>query len=234
MWRNLTRTYGKLGAALVLAGGLAASPVAAQQNQPGWQGWYAAALLGYAWTDIAFAIPPNNFSETLNGFTGGVAGGANAHVSEDVIIGFEADITFGDVMDDMSLARHKVSLVGRLGVLVTPSTLVFGVAGLAGGQYEAKVAVTTTSSTIVFVDEEIPVTITTTTTGNAERDKRLWGYTLGGGFETEITAFAVPARLGLEYRYTDFREWDFVALGQAFSIDPDVQEVRARLIVPIN
>ncbi len=235
MWGTFSgRTSGFLGI-LVLFAALAGGRANAQQPLPDWEGWYAGGLLGYAWTHVNIAMPPVSSSDTYEGVTGGIMGGFNAQLSDTTIVGFEADITFADLMGGMSLARHKVSLVGRVGYLPTPTLLLFAVAGIAGGQYEAKVSATGTSITFVFDDEsETLIPVATTTTQPVERDKRLWGFTVGGGFETELNGFSFPARLGLEYRYTDFETWNFVALGQAFSIDPQVHEIRARFIVPIN
>jgi len=211
----------------------AAGTAYAQEQTPSWQGWYVGGIVGGAWTDVDIAIPPSTFSERYNGIAGGALAGYNFSITDTIIAGLETDITFADLVSDISLARHKVSFLGRLGVLVRPSTLVFAVGGLAGGQYEAEVTATGTTMTLNF-DDEVQQVVTTTVTTGRKLDKRLWGYTLGGGFEREVTAFARPVRFGMEYRYTNFEQWNFSVAGQGFSIDPEVQEVRFRFSVPIN
>lgn len=206
-------------------------PARAQETGARWDGWYAGAVVGVAWTDVDLAVGSAISSDSYSSIVGGATGGFNV-VNGNILTGIEADITFADLTSGMSLARHKVSLVGRGGILITSTTLLFAVAGVAGGQYEAEVTTTTTTMTIGFDEEETPIVITSTTTGRTEADKRLWDYTLGAGIETEMNGFAVPVRIGIEYRYTDFEGWNFLASGQAISIDPTVQEVSARLVFP--
>jgi hypothetical protein len=111
----------------------------------------------------------------------------------------------------------------------------YGLAGLACGRYEAHVTVTNTVTTIVFIPEfEIEVPVTTTTTASTSAAGRLWGLVLGFGIETEDMMFDWPVRWGLEYRFTNFETWRFAALGQDFVINPDVHEIRLRLVVPFN
>ncbi len=223
--------------ALVVGLTLTSTAVKAQVLPTQWQGWYAGGILGFAWTDVDLGIASEKSSDSYNSVTGGVLGGYNFQLSDTIIFGLESDITFADLSGSVSLARHKVSFLGRIGALVTPTTLMFVSTGLAGGQYEAEVTVTDSNTVTMVVGEgegRQQTTTTTTTTGRAERDKRLWGLTIGGGFETELNVFAFPVRWGLEYRYTDFEKWNFTALGQSFSIEPEVQEVRVRFVVPLN
>lgn len=218
-------------AACVIA---ASTPARAQAPPANWQGWYFGGVLGWATTEVDSAVDGARFSDDYTAITGGPLAGYNFAITNAIIAGLETDITFADLAGDTSLARHKASFVGRLGFLATPSLLVFGVVGLAGGQYEADITASTSSVTFVLNDEEQLVPVVSTSTARVNKDKRLWGLTLGGGFETSINAFAFPIRLGVEYRYTDFEQWNFVAVGHAFSIEPEVHEVRFRLIVPIN
>ncbi len=213
---------------------LSAAPAHAQQPPTSWEGWYAGGIVGVAWTGVDAAVDTTPSSGTFNAIVGGGVAGYNFQITDEIIAGLETDITFADLSGGFALARHKVSFVGRLGFLATPSLLIFGVAGLAGGQYNADITVTTTSVTMDFNDNEEIVTIVSTSSAQVEKDERLWGFTIGGGFETETNAFAIPVRFGAEYRYTDFQEWNFVAAGHAFAMEPKVQEIRFRLIIPIN
>jgi opacity protein-like surface antigen len=148
-------------------------------------------------------------------------------VTDRHLVGLEADLTFNDITGNIAMARHKASLLGRIGRFHSPSMLFFAVAGLSGGQYKAKV--TTTSVTF---DQQSESTITVTTGSN--RNKRLWGYTIGAGFEREGVIRNRDIRWGMEYRFTDFQDWDFTVAGQAFNIDPEVHELRFRFVVPFQ
>ncbi len=229
--RSLTRAIGVISLLTVMA--LPGAQAVSQGATDHWLGWYAGGALGISWTDVDIAIPPNTFSETYEGFTGGVVGGHNSYVTDRHLVGVEADLTFNDVMGGIALARHKVSLLGRIGRFRTPSMLLFAVAGISGGQYKAKVTATNTVLTLNF-DDEVPVVVATTTTTNTKRNKRLFGLTVGAGFERDGTIRGRDIRWGMEYRFTDFQEWNFTAGGQAFSIDPEVHEMRFRIVVPFQ
>lgn len=140
---------------LLIGSGLAATSAHAQSANDHWLGWYAGGTLGISWTDVDIAIPPNSFSDTFSGFTGGVVAGNNSYVTDRHLVGLEADITFSDLMGGFTLARHKVSLLARVGRFRSPSMLFFAVAGLAGGQYKAKVTTTATTTQVTF-DSESP------------------------------------------------------------------------------
>ncbi len=219
---------------LLIGSGLAVTSAQAQGATDQWLGWYAGGTAGISWTDVDIAIPPSTFSEIYTGFTGGVVGGNNVWVTDRHLVGLEADITFNDVMGGVVLARHKASLLVRVGRFRSPSMLFFAVAGLAGGQYKAKVTTTNTTIQLVFDDEEGFNLVTTTTTGRTTRNKRLLGYTLGAGFEREGTLRGRDIRWGMEYRFTDFQEWNFTAAGQSFTINPEVHELRFRITVPFQ
>jgi outer membrane immunogenic protein len=226
MWgRGFTRMIGIVS--LLAGSSLPGTQAVAQGATDHWLGWYAGGTLGISWTDVDIAIPPSKFSDTYTGFTGGVVAGYNAYVTDRHLVGLEADLTFNDITGNIAMARHKASLLGRIGRFHSPSMLFFAVAGLSGGQYKAKV--TTTSVTF---DQQSESTITVTTGSN--RNKRLWGYTIGAGFEREGTIRNRDIRWGMEYRFTDFQDWDFTVAGQAFNIDPEVHELRFRFVVPFQ
>lgn len=206
----------------------------AQGTTDHWLGWYGGGTVGIAWTDVDIRVPPDRFSDSYEGFTGGLIGGYNAYVTDRRLVGVEADITFSDVMGGFTLSRHKASLLARVGRFRTPSLLLFGVAGLTGGQYKAKVTTTATTTQVIFDDEEEFTLITTTTTNATKRNKRLWGYTVGAGFEREGQLNGRNIRWGMEYRFTDFEDCDFSFQGQKFSFDPEVHELRFRLVMPLQ
>jgi len=223
-------------AALLLGLALAGGGAQAQQRPISpWQGWYAGALVGVSWTHVDVTVPPSAFSANHSGIIGGAFLGFNQHLTETIIAALEGDVTFGDFGGDFALDRYKCSLVGHLGKLILPATQIYGLAGLACGHFTASVSVTNSVMTFVFDPEtESVITVTTITAGQADVAKTLWGFVLGVGIETEDKLLHWPVRWGLEYRYTNFQTWNFTALGQAFSVNPDVQDIRLRLIVPFN
>ena len=233
MWgRGFTRMIGIVS--LLAGSSLPGTQAVAQGATDHWLGWYAGGTLGISWTDVDLAIPPSKFSETYTGFTGGIVAGNNAYVTDRHLVGLEADITFNDVMGGFTLTRHKVSLLARVGRFRSPSMLFFAVAGLSGGQYRAEVTATSSTTMRVEVDEEVFQNVTTTLATSSNRNKRLWGYTIGAGFEREGTIRGRDIRWGMEYRFTDFEDWNFTVAGQAFNIDPEVHELRFRLVVPFQ
>ena len=122
MWgRGFTRMIGIVS--LLAGSSLPGTQAVAQDATDHWLGWYAGGALGVSWTDVDIAIPPSKFSDTYTGFTGGVVAGNNAYVTDRHLVGLEADLTFNDVMGGFTLARHKVSLLGRVGRFRSPSML---------------------------------------------------------------------------------------------------------------
>lgn len=214
------------------AGTLPMADAAAQEAPPRWQGFYAGGVLGYSWTDVDIAAPPEFFSSSYGGVSGGPLAGWNQLLPNSLLVGLEAEIVFADLLDDRSTSRYKASLVGRIGQLVTPRTLVFGIFGVAFAQYTVDVGVTQTN-TMFIDDNEVQFTINNTTTFSIKDSEVLQGWTLGGGFESQRVWFDHPVRIGAEYRYTDFETWRFSDQGQTFAIEPEVQEVRLRLVIPI-
>ncbi len=91
--------------------------------------------------------------------------------------------------------------------------LLFTVAGISSGQFKAKVSISNTVLALNF-DDEVTVVIATTTTTNTKRNKRLFGLTVGAGFEREGTIRGRDIRWGMEYSFTDFEEWNFTAGGR--------------------
>lgn len=110
---RLTRAIGVIS--LLTGLGLPRWQAAAQGVTDHWLGWYAGGTLGFSWTDVDIAIPPNTFSDTYEGVTGGIVGGHNSYLTDRYRVGLKTDLSFHDVMGDIALARHKVMLLGRIG-----------------------------------------------------------------------------------------------------------------------
>ncbi|HLX15017.1 MAG TPA: outer membrane beta-barrel protein [Bradyrhizobium sp.] len=110
---------------------------------------------------------------------------------------FRSDSMFGSVKQGWDS-----SLRLRYGVLVTPSTLVYGTAGLAVGQISGSFSYHGTVFFPVINESEFPTAVAGSTASAAANwsDDRVGG-TAGVGVETEVWA-GWKARI--EYRYTDY------------------------------
>lgn len=240
--------FGRILGALLLANFTLSGMTTAQAQGNPFEGFYAGALLGANIGDLEVDVNGIAFSsETDSDFSAGVFGGYNIFITPAILLGLESDITFSNLGGDFSLDNHKVSIVGRIGTLVTPNVLAFLAIGASGAQFKADIT-KTTQGMVVDMENELtygeascgptlrlscdyynvqlpPVTQTTS------REKRLWGFTIGVGVDAFIFGDILT---GFEYRFTNFETWDFVALGDNFSVQEDLHEIRGRIAIPIN
>lgn len=197
-----------LAAVALVTPTFAASPVFT------WDGFYLGANLGFRASAAAWPVPdgfvPMSYDYSSIGVRGGLHGGYNRQFAPRWVAGIEADVSFGDhdtrqanffpgvvgiifpiAPGEFSAIKLKWdgSLRGRLGYLVTPSTMVFGTAGLAWQQVELNIQCTFFAG--------CPAA------GHGETIRP--GWTVGGGIETAITGnwFARA-----EYRYADFGKFN--------------------------
>lgn len=73
-----------------------------------WTGFYLGANVGYAWSDVdANTFIDDNYSTgfSADGFIGGGQIGFNYQFENNVVVGVEADIEFGDVKDSLYLTE---------------------------------------------------------------------------------------------------------------------------------
>lgn len=220
---------------------LAWMPIAqAQDTNAEWEGLYAGGIIGIAWSSFDITAGNQAMTHNATSVTGGGFLGFNTLLTENILAGIESDIVFSDLSGNFSFASHRASWVGRLGLLVRPNALLYGLAGITSGNFTTEVTTQGTvasMTTFIEIDDEgvIPIVTTITTPGiRVEESKRLWGFTVGGGIEKDVNLFAQPIRLGLEYRYSNFNEWDLVVAGQLFEIDPEIHEMRFRAVFPLN
>lgn len=220
---------------------LAWMPIAhAQDIGSQWEGLYAGGIVGIAWSSFDITAGNQAMTHNTTSVVGGGFTGYNILLTENILAGIESDIVFSDLSGNFSFASHRASWVGRLGVLVSPNALLYGLAGITSGNFTAEVTTQGTvasMTTFIEIDDEgvIPIVTTIATPGiQVEESKRLWGFTVGGGIEKDVNLFAQPIRIGVEYRYSDFNEWDLVVAGQLFEIDPEIHELRFRAVVPFN
>jgi outer membrane immunogenic protein len=171
-----------------------------------WEGQYIGIHGGYAWgsDDATFGAISNEFS--TSGAFGGFQFGYNHHLTRNWVIGYEVDVSFGDLNDTRQFAvalTNQIDHFGtartRLGYAQGP-WLIYGTAGLAWA-----------SSDFVAVGV------------NIER----WnvGYVVGAGVEY---AFAPNWSLKLEYLFADLGSNDTSLFGGT-TINNDLQMSSLRL-----
>lgn len=233
----------KCGLAAIVIGVFALVPRAGAQDAvpiSEWEGLYSGGILGIAWSSFDVTSMNQTMTDSSTSVMGGGFLGFNTLLTETILAGVESDIVFSDIGGNFSFSSHRASWVGRLGVLVSPSSLIYGLAGLASGNFTAKVTTAgtlTNVTTFIEIEDEgvVPVVSTIGVPGvNVEESKRLWGFTVGGGIETEVNIFDQAMRIGAEYRYSNYNEWDLVVAGHLFEIDPEIHELRFRAVIPIN
>lgn len=150
-----------------------------------WSGFYVGLQAGWAWGDVdaTTTIPTEAFSYSTDGFIGGAHVGVNWQAST-LVFGIEADIegsglggsgvgTFGNIHS--TDVNWLGSVRGRLGVTVTPRTLLYATGGWAFGGVDINSTVGSFNSTRT-------------------------GWTAGAGIEHAISPFTM---VRLEYRFTD-------------------------------
>ncbi len=168
-----------------------------------WTGFYVGAHGGHAWgRDITreyvtatwvFIGLQNRFKP--EGFFGGVHGGANYQFSNNVVVGLEADLDYGDIRSGFNdppaapanpggRGRFQMQLQGsvraRLGYALG-NVLLYGTGGIAMGEYRSQ-----------YFDWP----------GSTEIFRRtLIGYTVGAGAEYAITNNITVRG---EYRFTEY------------------------------
>jgi outer membrane immunogenic protein len=185
------------------------------------------------------AVPPPAFSASLEGlgaeggfFTAGV--GADYQVNSNIVVGAFFDYDWTDLETSLDVgvdvlgltgsggAKIEVdnlwSIGGRVGYLVTPSTLLFLTAGYAQADI---------SDLTAGIDGLGSISVA--------RVGHVDGYFLGGGAELKITK---ALSLKAEYRYTDLDEERVTLLPGTFEeindfvttkLDPDIQTARVSL-----
>ncbi|MDX8495042.1 porin family protein [Mesorhizobium sp. VK22B] len=160
-----------------------------------WAGPYAGISLGYGFSGHADARDAGVNVKT-KGFIGGVFGGYQWQ-QENFVYGAEADIGYNGVKGDSAGIEAKGGLEGslraRLGYSVTPEILLYGTGGLAAKNQKITDSVTAT-----------------------DESKAMLGWTAGVGTDIKITDNVFGR---VEYRYTDYGDKDFGALGNVKSKD---------------
>jgi outer membrane immunogenic protein len=153
---------------------------------------------------------PNVLAPGAGGLIGGGQIGYNWQVSRSWLIGLETDYQYSGYKGSASvptaipgLAPFTTSVEqhsdwfgtfrGRVGVLATPSVLLYGTGGLAYGQTEASFSTIGTGFTLATCPTALPCAAGSTSSTHV-------GWTLGGGFEI----MSIPHwTFKVEYLYVD-------------------------------
>jgi len=166
-----------------------------------WSGFYAGAHVGGVWgrsvvrDNARDGVDPGPFSYAPSGAFGGGTGGYNWQIQK-LVLGIEADLGYMDlsgsgIIGSSHAASHQDltldgglygDVTGRAGILVSPTTLLYGKGGFAFYDGEAKQATTNPGYAPTGTD-----TFT--------------GWTAGGGIEHFITP---NLSLKVEYLHFDF------------------------------
>ena len=168
-----------------------------------WTGFYIGGTLGYGWGSTGV----NDWGRfDQDGGMGTLFAGYNLQFGR-AVLGVEADIGTGNLSSstsgwglDADLNR-VYSLRGRVGVLATPSLLLYGTGGLAWADYDI-------------------------TAGGFTQSESFRGYQVGAGAEV---MFAPHWTLRFEYIYTDLDSKNVSHVLGTDSLQPDFHTVRAGL-----
>ncbi len=177
-----------------------------------WAGWHIGALIGYGIADTDFTAAAGTSGFDANGVLGGGLVGWSWQ-SGDFVYGFEGDWVAADMTDSQNFGVNRVNasvdwmaeVRGRAGVLVTPKTLLFGMAGYA------------------WADMDLPVT----GAGGGSRSEVFDGWQFGGGVEHKFDGIWSTR---LDYLYTNLDSDSVAYLGQSVTYDPDMHAMRSGII----
>ncbi len=192
-----------------------------------WSGFRVGAGGGYGFInhELSLDVDPDGTQASLDGISGEgglftVEVGYDHQFSNNFVAGVQFDYTGSSVETVAELdlgvpgftgyrleASDSYTVAGRLGYLVTPETLVYGLAGWTWTDFEQDILVVT--GTPVF-------------TNDFDAD----GFTVGAGIETVLAENFTGK---LEYRYTDYGKLNVFDDGDDLELNNDIslQSVRA-------
>jgi outer membrane immunogenic protein len=191
-----------------------------------WTGLYFGGHVGYAWSDFASEPTDAYGGQKPDGWVGGGQAGFNYQFDNRLVLGIEADASFGSLKDDVAFAigdpqdglfeldyATKVSSFGTVRAragYAFDRFLPYATGGLGWARAELDF------SNTVSIDG-VPVI------SNTASDKQTFtGWTIGAGLEYAITN-NITAKA--EYLYTDLGSKDF-DLGTPISADLTLQTVK--------
>jgi outer membrane immunogenic protein len=165
-----------------------------------WTGFYASAAVGYG-TGTTELGDPFQTDVSLRGMQGAVSAGYDFQFSHRWVLGVFLDYSFGEIdgtFDTIAkLAIDKQwAIGGRLGLLATPSTLLYTSAGYTRADFEAS------QSGVTIADETLD------------------GFFAGLGIEQAINH---NLSVKLDYRFSDYED---IAVNGSTNFDNEVHSVR--------
>jgi outer membrane immunogenic protein len=202
-----------------------------------WSGFYLGGSLGGRWNDAEWTtvtpVPGVGSPATFDSssFRGGIYGGVNFQFAPMWVAGIEADIGWAknestrtgipglSVAADSTTLRQNWdgSVVGRLGMLVTPATMLYGLGGASWIDVESNTNCTGTAGSFCGVARN--QTNSTTRTG----------WTAGAGLETMLAGNWLAR---VEYRFADYGKIDntfFAGTASAISLREELQTHTAKV-----
>lgn len=201
-------TFGVVGLTLL---GL---PTAASAGDTNWDGLYGGVVVGYGSGSLGITSAGGiDQSETIKGLNYGVIAGWNQQ-NDNWVYGLEADFSGSSVDVDFSAgtvgATADLKWVGniraRAGVLTENDSLLYATAGLA------------------FTD----IDVVTNNVAVGSDSASYTGWTIGGGYETSLSA---TTRARVEYLYTDYGSQSMFANAGGIDFSANQHTVRAGIVM---
>ncbi len=221
------RSFSRLIAVFLSSTALIGTAYAADLPEPvmpagDWTGFHIGVGGGYGGVNHRLALDVDGFNDLLSlsgiGGEGGlftVEGGYDYQFSNNFLIGILGDYTYSGIGTELDLpvfdanytldASHSFSVLGRLGWLANPDTLIYGLVGWTWTEFEGDLDIGGGGTSYSF---------------------DLDGLTVGAGIEARFT----PNITGkLEYRYTAYEDNTLIGDGDDFEFynDTSMQTIRA-------
>ena len=189
-----------------------------------WTGIYAGAAagggMGFGRINAAAGGASNSFDGAGQGLLGGFFAGGDYQFSPQALVGVMGDFTWTSLQSALTInapgggsaslsaaANRQWSVMGRIGYLPVPSTLLYAAAGFTQVNVHATASAVLPGGAMPF----------------ASSDTTLNGFTVGPGIETVITGGWTTR---LEYRFSQFEQKD-LAIG--VNMQPSNHTIRAGL-----
>jgi outer membrane immunogenic protein len=196
-----------------------------------WSGFYLGGSLGGRWSDVDWTTltpapigPSSPAAYDSSSFRAGIYGGVNFQLSPMIVAGIEADIGWADnestrtgipglstTADRTSVRQNwDGSVVGRLGVLVTPATLLYAAGGVSWIDVESNTNCAGTAGSFCGVAR------------NQTNETTRTGWTVGAGLETMLAGNWLAR---VEYRFADYGKIDntfFAGTASAYTLSEDL------------
>jgi outer membrane immunogenic protein len=213
------------------------APIAAPYSN--WSGFYLGGSLGGRWNEVDWTttIAPVAIGGTSpatydsSSFRGGIYGGVNFQLAPMIVAGIEADIGWAKnestrtgipglsvAADTTTLRQHwDGSVVGRLGMLVTPGTLLYGLGGASWIDVESNTNCPATAGSFCGAAR------------NQTNEATRTGWTVGAGLETMLMGNWLAR---VEYRFADYGKIDntfFAGTADAFTVSEDLRTHTAKV-----